>query len=314
MRIRAPLLVLLLLATACAAAPPAPPLFDVHVGFWVNLHQRLYAESGQRPVPDRLVAATPDEQAIWDGAVAAYRTRYPTRDVMTLLTNAELVRANQTLSLAEAAADLDATDVPAPLRAILAAAAPVYRRHAWPADERAGRALVARVTPLVARLGPTLRATLAGTYRATWPAAPIRVDVAAYAGPFGAYTVDDPAHITIAGPDPRHAGDAALEILFHEASHLLVEPLERGLAAAYAARAEPVPPTLWHAVLFYTTGERVRRQLGAAYVTYADGNDLWTRAPDWAAYRPLLERYWQPYLDGTTSFDQALAALADALT
>jgi hypothetical protein len=320
-------LALALLVAGCAATPSspranrataAPSLFDFHVGFWVNLHQRLYAESSPRPVRDPLVAATAAEQATWDGAVALYRARYPDRGILTQLFNDELRHADAALAAAEAAPDLAAADLGAvslspALRDALAAAAPVYRRAAWPADERADRDFIARLSDPVARLTPSLAPLLARSYQSAWPAAPIRVDVAIYAGPLGAYTISAPAHITIASRDPRHAGDAAVEILFHEASHVLVEPLERAIAAACAARKQPVPPTLWHAALFYTTGELVRRQLGPGYTPYADRNGLWTRGPDWAPYRALLEQHWRPYLDGKRSFAAAVDALVSAL-
>jgi len=296
-----------------ATAAPAKPLFDFHVGFWVNLHQRLYAESGPRPPREPLRAATPAAQAAWDGAVALYRSRYPDRGLITLLENEELVVANRRLAAAESAPDLAGVALPAELRAALEAAAPVYREATWPRDQRAGRDFVARLEPMIAQHGAALAASLAHTYQAPWPASPIRVDVAAFAGPVGAYTVLEPVHITIASNDPRHAGDSALEILFHEASHALVAPIERSIARACAAQGKPPPPTLWHAVLFYATGEAVRRELGPGYTPYALRNGLFTRGPGWAAYEPLLARLWPVYLDGRATLDATIDALVAGL-
>jgi hypothetical protein len=299
-------------STTVAAASPAAPraLFDFHIGFWVNLHQRLYAESGLRPVPDSLHAPMAEDQAAWDAAVALYRERYSQRGLLTLLTNEELARLNHQLGGAEAASDLAAAGVAPELREALESAASVYRRHLWPADEQAGGALVARLQPLVANFGPSLSSRLPRVYQAPWPIAPIRVEVARYAGPVGAYTDD---RITMAARDPRHEGRAALEILFHEASHLLSEPIDRIIAEACAANGRPVPPTLWHAILFYVTGELVRRELGPDYVPYADRNQLWTRGQDWTAYQPLLTRFLPEYFDGKqtlrATIDQIITAL-----
>jgi hypothetical protein len=297
-------------ASRAAAPEPAGALFDFHIGFWVNLHQRLYAESGLRPVPDPLRAPAVEDQAAWDTAVALYRQRFPQRDLLTLLTNEELARLNHELGSAEPASDLAASGVAPELRAALEAAAPVYRRQLWPADEQADRALVARLGPMVASHGAALSSQLARAYQAPWPTAPIRVEVARYAGPVGAYTDD---RITMAARDPRHDGNAALEIVFHEASHLLSEPLDHIIAEACAAKGRGVPPGLWHAILFYMTGELVRRELGAGYVAYADRNGLWTRGPDFAAYQPLLTRFLPEYLDGKhtlrAAIDQIIAGL-----
>lgn len=293
-----------------AAPAAARPLFDFHVGFWVNLHQRLYAESGVRPVPDPLRASAAEDQAAWDAAIALYRRRYPERGLLTLLSHDELARLNHQLGSVEAAPDLSASEVAPELRAALESAASVYRRHQWPADEQAGHAFVARVQPLVARSGPPLSSQLARVYQTPWPTSPVRVEVARYAGPVGAYTDD---RITMAARDPRHAGDAALEILFHEASHLLAGPLDGLIAEACAASGRPTPPTLWHAILFYMTGELVRRELGPDYVPYAERNGLWSRGQDWTAYQQLLTRFVPEYLDGKqtlrATIDQIVAAL-----
>lgn len=62
-------------------------------------------------------------------------------------------------------------------------------------------------------------------------------------------------------------------MVFHEASHLLAERVERAIAAAAEAQHQPVPEDLWHALLFYTAGAQVRRAL-PSYRPYADKNGL----------------------------------------
>src|SRR5262245_46484998 len=109
-----------LLVLACAGPRPKPaaperPLFDIQVSFWVNLHQRLYAESGTRPPRDALHGPA------WDRAVESYRQRFPDRGLLTLLENEELIRLSRQ------------DEVPADL----AEAAAFYRATQWPIDERA---------------------------------------------------------------------------------------------------------------------------------------------------------------------------------
>jgi hypothetical protein len=64
-------------------------------------------------------------------------------------------------------------------------------------------------------------------------------------------------------------------------------------------------------MIFYTVGEMTRRELGkggnAAYKPYAYRYQLYTGG--WQRLRDALERDWRPYLDGQTSWDDALAAL-----
>ena len=72
----------------------------------------------------------------------------------------------------------------------------------------------------------------------------------------------------------------------------------------------PHDPT--HVFIFYTAGALTHRML-PDHVPYAEKNGLWERVPDFKHALPLLKQYWQPYLDGTTTLDQALVGYAAAL-
>jgi hypothetical protein len=48
-----------------------------------------------------------------------------------------------------------------------------------------------------------------------------------------------------------------------------------------------------------------------SYTPYAYRYGLYARG--WSAYQRVLERYWQPYLDGRVEFDTAVARLVSAL-
>src|SRR5260370_35457372 len=115
--VRAPVLmvvVALLFATALAAAPQIDsvygpvPGFELHSGFWINLHHRLYEEARQhraaasaggvksersaKPIlqvaPAAKPALTASEQRAWDDAVSYYVANYADND---LLFSTELV-------------------------------------------------------------------------------------------------------------------------------------------------------------------------------------------------------------------------------
>ncbi len=272
-----------------------------------------------------LGALTPKEQQAWTAALDYYARDLAGRD---LLFNGDMVNIKDRLADLETCADLSGRSSPqcaSGLReeqvAVLEHAAAVYRARWWPEHDRSNRSWIAGVTPLVRQLGGPLGQRLSDTYRADWPPGALRVDAVIYGGPFGAYTSLDPPRVTISSTDPRNQGPSALEVLFHEASHALAGAVRDAIARECRMRSKPIPRDLWHALLFYTTGEMVKRALSApegtgsrgsgAYTPYAYRYGLYARG--WSTYQRVLERYWQPYLDGKVAFDTAVARLVSAL-
>jgi len=185
---------------------------------------------------------------------------------------------------------------------------PIYQKRWWPEHDRANRAWIAAVQPLLDRHGLALSQAVARTYDVTWPSSPIPVDVSVTAGPNGAYTTG-PTHVTISSSDPGYQGLAALEMLFHEASHG-VDDLFQQVRQAASEQKVSVPPQLWHGVLFYTAGELTTRELkahGIAYTQYA-GQGLYSNLCG-AGCREKIAEHWTPRLDGAKSIADALSAL-----
>jgi hypothetical protein len=302
--------------------------FVFHSGFWINLHHFLYeqallrrqaAQSKQatESVPQPIDQRTPKERQLWDAAVDYYLKNMVKRD---LLFDQDLVAMNDQLSESEAVRDLSKSGVNSDVAKVLESVAPVYRVHWWPQHDRANRFWIAVATPMVQQFGRTLINQLTAAYKAKWPTDPIRVDVVEYANWAGAYTTfGDGQHVHITmSTDPGNQGFAALELLFHEASHWMVGPNNGAVARAIAreckAKNKPIPRDLWHAIIFYTAGEFTRRDLSENRVTdytpYAY-RGLWARA--WPNLQRPLELYWQPYLEGKVDFDKAMTNIIDAL-
>jgi hypothetical protein len=318
------------------------PVFELHSGFWINLHHTLYHEARQRGAapaertkgaktakpalqvtPGAKTALSAAEQHAWEEAVSYYAANYADKD---LLFSTELLLLKNQLGDFETCDELAGAKkktcdagLPAKLTQILEAAAPVYRAHQWPDHDRANRAWIARVAPLVREQGLGLAERLADIYRTKWPTEKIRVDVTAYADRTGAYTTLDPLRVTISSTDPRNQGPTALEVLFHEASHGIAQPVEQAIIRECRQREKAIPRDLWHALLFYTTGEVIRPVMTAQssgaqdpeYTPYAVRERLYQRG--WEDYLKLLTRFWQPYLDGKVTFDDAIARLVSAL-
>src|ERR1700720_2764767 len=262
------------------------PVFEFHSGFWVNLHHTLYQEakfgaSANSPVgggdndktpgknrptlkssPGAKSSLTPAEQRAWNEALSYYATKYVDKDP---LFTTELILIKNQLGDFDGCDELSGrkketcnAGLPANLTHVLEEAAPVYRAHQWPSHDLANRRWVMRVAPLVREQGLGLSQRLADIYQTKWPKEKIRVDVCAYANRSGAYTTLDPLRVTISSTDPRNQDTQALEVLFHEASHGIAEPVEQAIARECRQRDKAIPRDLWHALVSYTTGELIR--------------------------------------------------------
>ncbi len=312
----------------------------------MNLHHFLYLQarlmngnsssmdSGRgaaapREAPISLIDFPAEEIRAWQAAVAFYAKDLARRD---LLLNGEMEIINNRLSVMEACPDLEGKNFPAcrsglqlDLVEALDRAAPVYRAHWWADQDRANREWIAQVAPMVRQMGLELSGQLADVYQRPWPAGRLRVDVVWYGGPYGAYTSLSPIHVTLSSHDARNQGIYGFEVLFHESSHALAGAVTEAIAREFRQRDKPIPRDLWHALLFYTTGELVRRDLAygtmtlaalqgtdpSSYQPYAARFGLYSGA--WDRFRGMLDLYWRPYLDGKVSFDTAVARLASAL-
>jgi hypothetical protein len=288
------------------------PYFDFHSGFWINLDHFLYlqavlatprarreqAVTTERALPIREM--TPAQHAAWGKALGYYR-QFGGSDP---LWDRRLIVANYELSDVGNASSLASRRLPSEMIAALDEAAPVYRALYWNEQDRQNRRWIELAAPLVREYGRTLARRIALIYRTQWPKEKIPVEVVLYADWAGAYTTTNSTLITVSSADPANQDAAALEILFHEASHALVGSVRQALAAQCKMQHRSLhPPDLWHAILFYTTGELVK-ELIPGYTPYADANGLWARA--WPKYQPVIRRDWQPYLDGRVSFWTAI--------
>ncbi len=269
--------------------------FELQSNFWVNLHQRLQNDSA-----GTTASLNGDE---WKQAVDAYRARFGRRSPFL---DPELVAINDVLS--NTRDEDEPRGLPDPVREILLRIAPFYRRAQWAADDRANRFWIASVEGMLHDTEADLIREHERVYGTTWPAR-IRVDVSPFAGPFGAYTTGDAklTHTTVSSRDPGYRGFAALEMLMHESSHGVIdEPLVGDRARL---TAEGAPDGLWHAIIFYTSGELTRRVLASRgvsdYVPYGYAHGNYKRGL-WPSYLPPLEKFWQAHIDGKLSRDEAI--------
>ncbi|HUQ79531.1 MAG TPA: hypothetical protein VM076_00260 [Gemmatimonadaceae bacterium] len=326
-----PLAIAALLSTlACSASPqPSRPpadeqqLFALQSNFWVNLHHFLYVTSrarrgmdaGRTAVTDALRdtagvgALSPSLRSDWDAALAYYGRAIAERDI---LFDSALVDVNGRLSHIPADGLPNSAALDADHGQVLTRAAGAYRALWWPRHDAANRRWIAMVRPLLAQHGDSAAAWEARAFGARWSAAPVPVDVSAYANWAGAYTSDGPGHITISSLNDGNQGTGAFEMLFHEVLHTMDRSLFEQYRSEARAQGKRMLRNPTHPFIFYTAGE-VTRRLFPGYVPFAESSGIWTRSQDMSPMLPLLQRHWLPWLDGTVTIDESLRRIASEL-
>lgn len=201
-----------------------------------------------------------------------------------------------------------------------ATATPAYRACRWATQDAENRRWVDNLKPRLAAHGPAIARRLEQLYQTPLHGLPIGVDIVPAAPPVGADTIIlAPAggHILVSSAIEERD---ALEIVYHEASHTLAatwrhDPLPQALAQAAKELDVELPGDLWHVVLFYTTGEAVRRTLEEAgkpgYTPYVYVQNLWDGR--WGRYRDAIEQTWPAYVDGERTLSEAALDLLRAL-
>lgn len=206
-------------------------------------------------------------------------------------------------------------------RAFRSAAAPTYRACRWSAQNAANRRWIEQLQPLLTAHETAIAGRLAEVFQTDWQSLPFRVDVVEIVEWSGANTIQlrpPGAHILISSSRSDYQGEAALEMIFHEASHFLTgwsAPLRDALNQALEELGDPFGGSLLHAVHFYLTGEVVRRRLErsdeTAYEPYLFANDIFDQNGFHSAVKRIFPRYLAGDLDLSVASRNLVQALLD---
>ena len=257
----------------------------------------------------------PSTRAAWDGAAGYYaQVISPTEwnDREQYLLRVQLAGFDDELK------DADAREFVEIARSFRTAATPAYRACRWAAQNEKNRRWIEELRPRLAADENKVAPRLEQLYRKRWNGLPIPVDVVETVNWSGANSILRGAgggHLLISN---ENKGPAALEVVFHEASHLLMDrndPLRKALESAAGAADWRLSGDLWHVVLFYTTGEVVRQIMdeggkpGYTPMLY----EIFDRGGTWGDYREALESTWRPYVDGQRTLSEAATSLIETL-
>jgi hypothetical protein len=292
-------------------------------GFWLNLYGFLHHQAKQRAgihndAPAALAVVydesagrrslTPSERAAWDGLLA----RFASTPWATGLRDSVIQQVNNRLAAAADDDTLSDVAVDPGLRRFLLEAAPLYRAIWWPVHDRRNREWIASVRALFDPHASCLARLLTAGLAASWPAAPIDIDVSVYATWFGAYSTLHPLHVTLSSNARGNQGTLGVETVLHESGHALLGVVDSALAATSRQEHRALPPELSHLVLFFTAG----RDVAAVYPThqpYAQVFRVWDQNATARGYRTTLTREWEPYLEGRRTLGEAIRAIVRTL-
>ena len=282
-----------------------------------NLHDFLVLNARSpepvEPRPECFAGLRVEQRAAFEHARDYYKQAFSTGagDLVLLSMRWRLAKLGE-VSLA------DPSQIAATL-AELAPATPAYEACWWREHDERNRRWIASLMPLLSANEEALRARLAELYG--WPLArSLPVDVVGYTSADGGGAVVNPHQLVISSARSWNVGYTALEVLLRQASQTIFGqrtpgPLWQALRSASTAAAEPVPADFSSQLLFFTTGTVVQWRLAEHgvrdYVPYVYREGLF----EWSspAYREVLERVWQPYLDGALPMAEAAKRTVEAL-
>jgi hypothetical protein len=302
------------------------PHFALYSDFAFNLHDALLAAGTARRAkqPERF-GAEPDAQcfnglpeaqrAAWNRAVDYYAEVIAVGgafDRQQMLPRLELLWRSDEWARGDERTFIVIA------RSFRAAAAPAYERCRWRAQDELNRRWIEALRPVLARHEDGITLRLVELYGVDWQALPIPIDVVetvSWAGGDSIYTNPPPGHVWVSSTRPAYqTPSAALEVVLHEASHLLAgnrTPLRAALDSAQSGASGAAPADLWHTVLFYITGETVRRVLAEAgdstHTPLIYALDIFGQVRD-----PVATSF-RRYLDDERTLAEAAADLLGAL-
>ena len=307
---------LLLCPAIWASAVMGAGPFEFHSNFWLNLHHFLYEQALHSPLPGNELKGA--EKIAWSKALDFYRHSMIHHD---LLFDPQMQSIDTGLTEKETLPKLVVSGADGGLSETLNSVAPIYRAHWWVNHDEANRRWIAAAAPMARRYSPLLMKQLTAAYEAAWPGKAIRVDLSEYANWAGAYTYTQgwgKIHEIVSSKETANQGYAALEILFHEATHGMVLSAAGRLAERIAAAAKSsgvkTPKDLVHIFIFYTAGELTSRALASDgvndYIPYADKKGLYRQ--DWTHWHNSIQVYWKRHLDGSLPLDKAVNQIVAA--
>lgn len=193
---------------------------------------------------------------------------------------------------------------------------PYFSRLYWKGIDSTNKAWLNTYKAQFAKLEITIVPELERLYQTKMPPQKVRIDLACYATWAGAYSFKNSfEHIVYSTVSKDNQGDLATEIVFHEASHFLVDKVYGQIALRIKDNKDYKKCTnLWHNLLFYTTGYvliKEYKQQWKNFDPYYVQMKFEERLPDFKVTIDGCKLYWNSYAEGKMTFEEAVKKLVD---
>ncbi|GAB4241882.1 MAG: hypothetical protein Tsb0034_19170 [Ekhidna sp.] len=287
--------------------------YEFEVNYWFNLHHFLYMEAFLNVKMDSslLKKELPSADGmILETSLAYYREKLVDQD----LRMSDYMTAFKEWVTGEA---FEPQQVPEQFKEhfeVLRVAGATYEKHFWNDHFSQAQSLLEENLPLIRATEEPYVKEITKLTRQFWqPEGKVKVDVVFYAksstwNPRNRpYTSIFPTHVVMNVFGENHIKGNWVELLYHESAHHLI------LGGSYfvggtlrdlsEARGLKTPRQLWHAYLFFFTGEISRKLLKENGVDYAQ--TYMERNKVFSYYHPYLYKHLLPYINREVTLAEA---------
>jgi len=277
----------------------------------VNLHHFLY-EMARDEKQFSLLLSTPtlskEQRAEYSVVVDFYKENYINNNVDLYWSNSELAAFTSKLNNRRKVDDSNSE-----LVYIFNKLLPTYKKTLWMQHLKSNARWYNALSPKLNSYGEKIKTSLELLFQSPLVAIEQHpIDVVYKAGiRQGAHTSGRTPHTMINSTNNDYADWASLEMVFHEVSHAVAVNRQSKLSQLIKKEFNNLDIKIWHPILFYTVGDVVKKTIAERhdnYISYATKNDLYYKG--WGVRESTLITYWQPYLEGKLTMEQAIKNIA----
>ncbi len=193
---------------------------------------------------------------------------------------------------------------------------PYFSKLYWTGIDSTNKAWLASYKDQLIKLETGVVPELEKIYQTKMPLEKIKIDLTCYATFAGAYSFKNSfEHIIYSSASKANQGELATEVVFHEASHFLVDKINDQIFLLVKDNKDAKKcSNVWHNIMFYTTGYVLEKQYKLQwkkFEPYYVQMKFSDKFPDFKVTVEGCNLYWSQYIDGKLSLNEALKKITD---